>query len=46
MPFVLLPLHQLRTYLTFAKVFQLQGIEIVIHYADAIPKLCNEELFR
>ena len=28
------PFHQLRTYLTFAKVFQPQGIEIINHYAD------------
>jgi uncharacterized SAM-binding protein YcdF (DUF218 family) len=26
--------HQLRTYLTFAKVFQPHGIEIVNYYAD------------
>jgi len=29
------PFHQLRTYLTFAKVFQPYGIEIINHYADA-----------
>lgn len=29
------PFHQLRTYLTFAKVFQPYGIEIVNYYADA-----------
>jgi uncharacterized SAM-binding protein YcdF (DUF218 family) len=29
------PFHQLRTYLTFAKVFQPSGIEIVNYYADA-----------
>ena len=29
------PFHQLRTYLTFAKVFQPEGIEIVNYYADA-----------
>ena len=29
------PFHQLRTYLTFAKVFQPQGIEIINYYADA-----------
>jgi len=29
------PFHQLRTYLTFAKVFQPQGIEIINHYANA-----------
>jgi uncharacterized SAM-binding protein YcdF (DUF218 family) len=29
------PFHQLRTYLTFAKVFQPHGIEIVNYYADA-----------
>ncbi len=34
MAFVLLPLHQLRTYFTFAKVFQPQGIKIINHYAD------------
>jgi len=28
------PFHQLRTYLTFAKVFQLQQIEIINYYAD------------
>ncbi|SEN20741.1 DUF218 domain-containing protein [Lihuaxuella thermophila] len=28
------PFHQLRTYLTFAKVFQLHGIEITNYYAD------------
>ena len=28
------PFHQLRTYLTFAKVFQSQDIEIINHYAD------------
>jgi uncharacterized SAM-binding protein YcdF (DUF218 family) len=28
------PFHQLRTYLTFAKVFQPQGIKIINHYAD------------
>ena len=34
MPFVLLPFHQLRTYLTFAKVFQPRGIDIINYYAD------------
>jgi uncharacterized SAM-binding protein YcdF (DUF218 family) len=29
------PFHQLRTYLTFAKVFQPYGIEIINYYADA-----------
>ncbi len=29
------PFHQLRTYLTFAKVFQPYGIEIINHYANA-----------
>jgi uncharacterized SAM-binding protein YcdF (DUF218 family) len=29
------PFHQLRTYLTFAKVFQPHQIEILNHYADA-----------
>ncbi len=29
------PFHQLRTYLTFAKVFQPYGIEILNYYADA-----------
>ena len=29
------PFHQLRTFLTFAKVFQPYGIEIVNYYADA-----------
>ena len=29
------PFHQLRTYLTFAKVFQPYGIKIVNYYADA-----------
>ncbi|TMC18573.1 MAG: YdcF family protein [Chloroflexi bacterium] len=29
------PFHQLRTYLTFAKVFQPHGIEILNYYADA-----------
>ena len=29
------PFHQLRTFLTFAKVFEPYGIEIVNHYADA-----------
>jgi len=29
------PFHQLRTYLTFAKVFQPYGIDIINHYADA-----------
>jgi uncharacterized SAM-binding protein YcdF (DUF218 family) len=29
------PFHQLRTYLTFAKVFQLDQIEIINHYAEA-----------
>lgn len=29
------PFHQLRTYLTFAKVFQSHGIEILNYYADA-----------
>ena len=29
------PFHQLRTYLTFAKVFQPYGIEITNYYADA-----------
>ena len=28
------PFHQLRTYLTFAKVFQPRDIEIINHYAD------------
>jgi uncharacterized SAM-binding protein YcdF (DUF218 family) len=28
------PFHQLRTYLTFAKVFQPQGIDIINYYAD------------
>jgi ribosome-binding protein aMBF1 (putative translation factor) len=28
------PFHQLRTYLTFAKIFQLHGIEIINYYAD------------
>ena len=28
------PFHQLRTYLTFAKVFQAHGIEIINYYAD------------
>src|SRR6266581_1210351 len=28
------PFHQLRTYLTFAKVFQPYGIEIINYYAD------------
>ncbi len=28
------PFHQLRTYLTFAKVFQPHGIEIINYYAD------------
>ena len=28
------PFHQLRTYLTFAKVLQPHGIEIINHYAD------------
>ena len=28
------PFHQARTYLTFSKVFQPQGIEIINHYAD------------
>jgi uncharacterized SAM-binding protein YcdF (DUF218 family) len=28
------PFHQLRTYLTFAKVFQPHGIHIINHYAD------------
>ncbi len=27
------PFHQLRTYLTFATVFQPQGIEFINHYA-------------
>jgi len=29
------PFHQLRTYLTFAKVFQPDGIGIINYYADA-----------
>ncbi len=29
------PFHQLRTYLTFAKVFQPYDIEIINYYADA-----------
>ena len=28
------PFHQLRTYLTFAKVFQPRDIQIINHYAD------------
>ena len=28
------PFHQLRTYLTFAKVFQPRNIEIINYYAD------------
>jgi hypothetical protein len=28
------PFHQQRTYLTFAKVFQPHGIEIINHYAE------------
>ncbi len=28
------PFHQLRTYLTFAKIFQPHGIEIINYYAD------------
>ena len=34
------PFHQLRTYLTFAKVFQPQGIEIINHYAGRHNEFC------